>query len=108
MIETQTLLLAAEVHKLAREYRCAERDKDLGAYDEAMRAIKLVEWYQANPLTKYVEMAYRDIANVVTQMREFERDDQRDEPRDDQRDDQLKKESENLMKCSAEKSTSGR
>ena len=57
MIETQTLLLAAEVHRLAREYCCAERDKALGGYDEATRAKKLVEWDQANPFTKYVEMA---------------------------------------------------
>jgi hypothetical protein len=76
MIETQTLLLAAEVHKLAKEYQLAERDKELAGYDEATRAVKLVDWEQANPLAKYVEMAYRDLVQVVTQMRDFERDDQ--------------------------------
>jgi LAS superfamily LD-carboxypeptidase LdcB len=78
MIETQTLLLAAEVHKLAREYQGAERDKALDGYDDAMRATKRVEWEQANPFAKYVEMAYRDLVKLVTQMRDFERDDQRD------------------------------
>jgi hypothetical protein len=78
MIETQTLLLAAEVHKLARDYCCAAREKDLGGYDEATRATKLVEWEQANPFTKYVAMAFRDFVKVVTQMRDIERDVQRE------------------------------
>jgi hypothetical protein len=79
------LLLAGEVHRLARDYCCVERNKDLDGYDEATRAKKLVEWEQANPFTKFIEKAYLDFVKVVIQMREIERDYQ------------MKKKDENLI-----------